>query len=70
MKFKNDHLSGGRTLSLSDKEGDTLSVMSFKHEKGSYDVVVQLNTEAVGLSRSKALKLAWAIIEELNPSVL
>jgi hypothetical protein len=69
MKFKNDKsIEGelGRSLSLTDNEGDMLRITNFA-EKGRYQVIIGIDDKAcVGLSRAKALKLAWAIIDELT----
>lgn len=68
MKFKNAEDAAGkhRTLTVKDKEGDTVRV----EIQGKSVYLNTENFDGVVLTRSKALKLAWAIIDELNPSVL
>jgi hypothetical protein len=64
MKFKNTP-DGNRELVIVDKDGDRLSIYVFKTK---HEVVIDVNGVNVGTSRNKALKLAWAIIEEFSPS--
>jgi hypothetical protein len=68
MKFKKDRDdSTVRGLDITDKFGDTLVVRRYA-EGGSRGLYVGVNDgEAVFLSRAKALKLAYAIISELDP---
>jgi hypothetical protein len=69
MKFKkNKHNADVKSLPLiADKGGSELTVETRADGKAG----LFISTEGgIYLSRSKALKLAWAMIEELSPSVL
>lgn len=68
MKFKNH--GGVRHLSLKDKFYDKLDVQRFDNDKGKPDNKMHFRVNdgvSVMLSKAKALKLAYAIIDELNP---
>jgi hypothetical protein len=75
MKFKNEKNTedAARILTITDKDGDALTVRLYVD--GKPQVVVDINDNgafevySVALSRSKALKLAYAIIDELDPCV-
>jgi hypothetical protein len=70
MKFKNEKNTDARILSIRDKEYGTLDVRVFTNGKGYAVCLTTGDYTTVGLSRAKALKLAWAIINELSPSYL
>lgn len=66
MKFKNAEDDAGkyRLLLVNDTDGDVLMVESAKKR-----VYISAPNDASGveMTRAKALKLAWAIINELDP---
>jgi sugar/nucleoside kinase (ribokinase family) len=70
MKFKNTNDEwGSRALRLTDKAGVTLEVMHVDDDN-PFPVLISVkdhdkSEDIFGLSRPKALKLAWAIIDEL-----
>jgi hypothetical protein len=76
VKFKNekDTAEGqeARILVLTDKKGTTLDVRAYVD--GKPEMIFSINESGddedgwpcVGMSRNKALKLAWAIIKELT----
>jgi hypothetical protein len=70
MKFKNTNDRwGSRALRLTDKEGVTLEVMHVDDDR-PFPVMISVkdhdeSEDIFGLSRPKALKLAWAIIDEM-----
>jgi hypothetical protein len=69
MKFK--HVKGAqyKYLSIKGEDGDKLDVET--REDGKPGLFVFLNdNDGFELKRTKALELAWAIIDELNPSQL
>jgi hypothetical protein len=72
MKFKNSNENAvRRDLRLIDKEGVTLEVTHYDDSE-PYPVLFTINDnegsdDVFGLSRAKALKLAYAIISELDP---
>jgi hypothetical protein len=66
MKFKKlDKDDEYAQLSITDKSGDTLRVETAILGSGLY--VFTNDNVGVRLTKGKALKLAWAIIEELDP---
>jgi hypothetical protein len=65
MKFKIDIDTGTKCLSVTDSMGDTLTLKHFEGDKCLY--AFANGGVGVKLTRSKALKLAWAIINELDP---
>jgi hypothetical protein len=68
MKFENreDGYVKYRGLTAVDKDGDALVV---EVESGKRVFIHATESRGVELTRPKALKLAWAIINELNPSI-
>lgn len=68
MKFKQK--SGYAELLVTDSSGDTLELKRFDDSRGrpNKEMYVYIN-EGVGvrLTRAKALKVAYAIINELGP---
>jgi hypothetical protein len=69
MKFKkNPNDADCRQISLVDKEGDEFMVQAWS-DGGGYDAILYVNGECFGIKRAKALKLAYAIINELDPII-
>ncbi|UGA46832.1 hypothetical protein HU230_0012615 [Bradyrhizobium quebecense] len=64
MKFKSK--SDHRELVVLDKDGGAIKV----EVEGKYTYIMNSDYDGVRLTRAKALKFAWAIINELDPSVL
>ena len=70
MKFKKvKGTKCTKEIKISDSEGDALIIQT--HWAGKPELYFQTNN-AVGVfvKRDKALKLAWAIIDHFDPSVL
>ena len=79
MKFKKDKNSedGTRRIRLADRWTDTVRVDADPDGKTIWVITERAEGNGDGrtgplvmLSRAKALKLAWAIIDELNPSII
>jgi hypothetical protein len=65
LKFKKKH--GNYALTVRDREGETLFFDSFPEAmRREYRFVVSSDFGAVGLTASKARKLAEAILKELD----
>jgi hypothetical protein len=54
-----------RGITIKDGDGDIVEAQT--RADGKAGLFVWTDTRGVFLTRSKALKLAWAIIEELDP---
>lgn len=73
MKFKKDPTDEpARILKLVDFDEAVLEVSVYDDPKARIVVSIKdgEHFSCVGIKRKKALKLAWAIIDELNPSML
>lgn len=70
MKFKHLKDEQAKELSVLDHGGDTLRLKRFDDEKGRPDKDLYAyinNSVGVRLTKNKALKLAYAILAELDP---
>jgi hypothetical protein len=67
MKFKKVKGEEGlKRITITDTDGDVLVAETSRWRKDG----IYIRNARCHLSRSKALKLAWAIIGELDPSML
>lgn len=69
MKFKNAKNRDCKAISITDFYGDILQVqLNTNGSPGPQALWFKVNeSTVVNVERAKALKLAWAIIDELNP---
>jgi hypothetical protein len=71
MKFKKSEFDGDvREIIVKEKGGADSTLVVQTREDGKPGLFINTNDGGIFLTGKQSLKLAWAIIDELNPDVL